>query len=119
MEKMDKVLDTGFAEFLSQQTPSAVGMRMVDWEKVKELIESGEYRDISVGLLEDWSWTSAQIMEDGVLGVDEYNTFYGCSYWATPGVELVTNVTGETETYECWVEGDNKYLPSWIPVRED
>ena len=89
------------------------GMRMVDWDLVKELIESGEYDRVDVGLAEDWEQTYATIYESGKIEVDENPGagFYGCSSWATPAVKLFKSKT--VGLYECWILGDDKKLPNW------
>lgn len=94
------------------------GNKMMDWETVKELIDSKEYTNISVGLAEDWNCTSAEIYNNGVIGHSDWCCFYGASSWATPAVKLTT-LDGKTELYECYVDGENASMPSWIPEIEE
>lgn len=94
------------------------GMRQVDWDTVKTIIESGEFEQIEVGLAEDYAQTSAVIYEDGKITITENDGggFYGASRWATPAVKLFKN--GTAELFECWISGGKFDFPSWLTNKE-
>ena len=66
------------------------GMRQLDWDIIKTIIESKEFEKIEVGLAEDYYQTHAVIFEDGELIIKENDGagFYGASNWATPAIKL-------------------------------
>lgn len=90
------------------------GMRQIDWETVKQIINSKEYERIELGLAEDYYHTHAVIFEDSELVIKENDGagFYGASRWATPSIKLTKN--GKTEVFECWVSGNETGFPSWL-----
>ena len=100
-------------ELQSKVTKYADGMRMVDWDFVKELIESGKYYKVQVGLAEDWEQTYATIYVEGKIIVSENPGagFYGASNWATPAVKLFEK--NKVNLYECWILGDDSDLANW------
>lgn len=84
--------------------------RMIDWEKVRELLASNKYTEIQVGLAEDWACTYASIYSDGKRQIKENDLgFCGASMWATPAVKLIS-ANGKSKLYECWVDGNNYEL---------
>lgn len=102
----------GFSLFMPKYKD---GTRQINWDKVKEIILSGKYDIIEVGLAEDWDSTNAVIYEKGKVAIraNEWG-FYGMSRWATPAVKLSKN--GESKMYECWVLGDDEKFPNWVIV---
>jgi hypothetical protein len=95
------------------------GCRQIDWEKVKEIVESKEYDTIECGLAEDWACTYGTIFEDGCLCADgNYEAgFYGASRWATPAVKLYKD--GKSGLFECWILGENNGFPDWLKNIDD
>lgn len=95
-------------------TPYDGGTRQINWNQVKELIDSNRYDRIEVGLAEDYNQTFAVIYRDNkiVLGENDGSGFYGASYWATPAVKLFENGVGKL--YECWELGNNVGYPGWL-----
>lgn len=83
-------------------------MKYMDWNKVKEIIETHPNSVIYAGLQEDWNNTSGLIFAKG----DFYNgSVYVASVWATPIVDV------DGEEIECWTytptkEGAGK--PDWL-----
>lgn len=83
-------------------------MKYMDWNKVKEIIETHPNSVIYAGLQEDWNNTSGLIFAKG----DYYNGYvYAASVWATPIVDV------DGEEIECWTytqtkEGSGK--PDWL-----
>jgi hypothetical protein len=98
----------------STQPANKGGMRQIDWEMIESLLNDAEYKDIEVGLAEDWYCTSAKIKRDGVVGFEENDEagFFGCSFWATPAVKL------NGVLYECWKYGDQSFEPDWLEDAE-
>lgn len=90
------------------------GMRQVDWDTVKTIIESKEFERIEVGLAEDYYQTHAVIFDNGELIIKENDGagFYGASRWATPAIKLTKN--GEIGLFECWIMGSETSFPSWL-----
>lgn len=106
----------GYTDFVSGFFgPSAIAgsnpigkMRYMDWEKVKEIIETHQNAIIYAGLREDWNNTSGLIYAKGKY----YNGYvFGASSWATPIVD-VDGVEIECWTTEETIEGADK--PSWL-----
>ena len=87
------------------------GMHQIDWKTVKELIKTGEYSRIDVGLAEDWSATHAAIhIKDGKVDKIEQDC-YGASIWATPAVKLY-DLNGEViGLFECSIPGNKTKIP--------
>ena len=87
------------------------GMHQIDWETVKELIRTGEYSRIDVGLADDWSATHATIyIKDGKVDKIE-GECYGASLWATPAVKLY-DLKGEVlGLFECSTLGNQTKIP--------
>ena len=84
------------------------GVRHLDWDRVRELIEV--YKDahrITVGLREDWNNTAGAVYEDGKY-VEPW-VLYTESYWATP----ICDIDGVE--YDCWKYGVQEFNPSDIP----
>lgn len=90
------------------------GMRQVDWDTVKDILQMKEFDRIEVGLAEDYYQTHAIIYIDGEVLILENDGagFYGASRWATPAIKVYQN--GESELYECWVNGDMSDFPKWL-----
>lgn len=90
------------------------GMRQIDWDTVREIINSNEFEKIEVGLAEDYEQTHAVIFNNDDVNIKENlgAGFYGCSRWATPSVKLTKN--NETILFECWVKGDKSGFPRWL-----
>ena len=83
-------------------------MKYMDWEKVKQIIETHQNAIIYAGLREDWNNTSGLIYARGKY-YDGY--VYGASCWATPIVDV------DGTEIECWteeetIEGSGR--PSWL-----
>lgn len=85
--------------------------KYMDWNKVKEIIETHKNAVIYAGLREDWNNTSGLIYARG----DYYDGYvYGASRWATPIVDV------DGVEIECWTtdetpEGSGK--PDWLTHR--
>ena len=83
-------------------------MKYMDWNKVKEIIETHPNSVIYAGLQEDWNNTSGLIFAKG----NYYNGYvHAASVWATPIVDV------DGEEIECWTytqtkEGSGK--PDWL-----
>lgn len=83
-------------------------MKYMDWEKVKQIIETHQNAIIYAGLREDWNNTSGLIYARGKY----YNGYvYGASCWATPIVDV------DGAEIECWtaektIEGAGR--PLWL-----
>lgn len=82
-------------------------MKFMDWNKVKEVVESHPNSIIYAGLMENWNNTSGLIYAKGKY----YNGYvYGCSNWATPIVDV------DGEEIECWTNNETEWgsdKPSW------
>lgn len=75
-------------------------MKFMDWNKVKEVVESHPNSIIYAGLMEDWNNTSGLIYAKGKY----YNGYvYGCSNWATPIVDV------DGEEIECWTNNETEW----------
>ena len=106
----------GYTDFMSGFFgPSAIAgsnpignIKYMDWEKVKEIIETHQNAIIYAGLREDWNNTSGLIYARGKY-YDGY--VYGASCWATPIVD-VDGKEIECWTYEETKEGSGK--PDWL-----
>jgi hypothetical protein len=102
----------GFTEgmIIGQTMPSYVGgMRQIDWDKLKEFIETNknELSSVEAGLAEDWEYTSGEVWNSKDGYIKKADTYvYGASKWATPSVH-VTFKDGEIKTLECWKLGEN------------
>jgi len=90
------------------------GMRQIDWDTVKTILDMNEFDRIEVGLAEDYYQTHATIFEDNKVIILENDGagFYGASRWATPAIKLYQN--GESMLFECWVNGDKTDFPNWL-----
>jgi hypothetical protein len=90
------------------------GMRQLDWNAIKTILESKEFDKVEVGLAEDYYQTHAVIFENGELIIRENGGagFFGASRWATPAVKLTKN--GETGLFECWILGRETGFPEWL-----
>lgn len=90
------------------------GSRQIDWETVKEFIESKEYDTIEVGLAEDWACTKMIIFYNFKCATEENQSagFYGSSSWATPAIKLTNK--GGIKLFECWIMGENPNYPEWL-----
>ena len=86
-------------------------MKQIDWDIIKELIESKEWDEVEVGLAEDWFWTSGVIVEKGKIQIKK-DCFFGCSFWATPSVRLKKRK--KEYIYECWKYGSKEKYPTWL-----
>jgi hypothetical protein len=100
----------GFAEgIFASPGVSPEGFKQVDWDKVKDFIETNKQQLdwVEVGLAEDWGHTSGTVWdeEEGYIPRDE-TTVYASSRWATPSV-YAEYKDGTDETFECWIEGHN------------
>jgi len=100
--------------FLSDMPKRAEGMRQIDWDTIKKIIESKEFDRVEVGLAEDYYQTHAVIFKDDELIIKENDGagFYGCSRWATPSVKLTKN--NETGLFECYISGEENGFPKWL-----
>ena len=89
-------------------------MRQIDWDTVKEILDSKKFEKIEVGLAEDYYQTHAIIFKDNELIIKENDGagFYGASTWATPSVKLTKD--GETGLFECWINGEQSKFPDWL-----
>ena len=74
-------------------------MKIVDYEKIFNIIQEKNLHNCDIGLREDWSCTAAELIEDNITCEKEY--FYGKSTWATPVL-----MDEEGNIYECW-----KFIP--------
>lgn len=90
------------------------GMRQIDWDTVKNILEMKEFDRIEVGLAEDYYQTHATIFKDNKVIILENDGagFYGASRWATPAIKLFKD--GKSSLYECWVNGDKTNFPDWL-----
>lgn len=75
-------------------------MKVFDWDKAASIIREHNITDADAGLVEDWFWTGASILEDGKVPDREGWRPHCSSSWATPVIRW-----GE-ETRECWVMQD-------------
>lgn len=70
-------------------------MKTYDFKKTKNLIEKNKanLKSASLGMLEDWFWTTVTVFEDGkyIKELTDETTIRGIrgSVWATPTLELV------------------------------
>lgn len=99
----------GFAEgFLGPRGAYSGGDREFDWKKAKEFIDanSDKIASVTVGLAEDWTYTSGEVYENGKYIPQEDTYVYASSSWATPAMDIEYK-DGNTETVECWVIGSN------------
>lgn len=103
----------GFTTLANKQENEG-GNRMIDWDKIKSIIESEEFERIEVGLAEDYYQTHATIFKDGEKIIKENDSagFYGYSRWATPAVKLTKD--GQTGLFECWTYGEDSTFPKWM-----
>ena len=90
------------------------GMRQIDWDTVKTIIDLNEFDKIEVGLAEDYYQTHAIIFKNGKIIIKENDGagFYGASRWATPAIKLFKD--GNSYLYECWVDGNKSDFPNWL-----
>ena len=90
------------------------GMRQIDWDTVKTILEMKEFDRIEVGLAEDYYQTHATIFKDNKVIILENDGagFFGASRWATPAIKLYQN--GESMLFECWVSGGEIDFPNWL-----
>lgn len=90
------------------------GMRQIDWDTVKNILEMKEFDRIEVGLAEDYYQTHTTIFTDNKVIILENDGagFFGASRWATPAIKLYQN--GESMLFECWVNGDKTDFPNWL-----
>ena len=97
----------GFLGANAVATKPIGAMKFMDWNKVKEVVESHPNSIIYAGLMEDWNNTSGLIYAKGKY----YNGYvYGCSNWATPIVDV------DGEEIECWTNNETEWgsnKPSW------
>jgi len=93
------------------------GMRQIDWETVKSIIDSNEFERVEIGLAEDYYQTHVVIFKNNELIIKENDGagFYGCSRWATPAIKLTKS--GDTGLFECWISGEEKGFPKWLTER--
>lgn len=102
----------GFAEGMllgSAMCANSKGSKQVDWDKVKEFVESNKenLESVTVGLAEDWSYTSGEVWNSKEGYIPKENTYvYASSKWATPAMD-VEYKSGASETLEVWINGDN------------
>ena len=71
------------------------GQKVVDFEKVFNIIQEKNLRDCDISLCEDWGNTAGPIIQNGIT--EEKRHFYGASTWATPIM-----IDDEGQTYEVW-----------------
>lgn len=82
-------------------------MKYYDFQKAKNIIESEreEIVSASLGMEEDWCWTSATVFENGkfVIDLEKCKEICGIdgSYWATPILE-VEYKNGFYKEQECF-----------------
>lgn len=85
-------------------------MKQYDYERVDNFIldNAPNIQSVSLGMREDWIFTSMQVYERGEYKVvlDERTAICGIngSYWATP-VMLVTYTDGSQNLIPCWKLG--------------
>ena len=90
----------GFLGASAVATKTIGAMKFMDWNKVKEVVESNPNSIIYAGLMEDWNNTSGLIYAKGKY----YNGYvYGCSNWATPIVDV------DGEEIECWTNNETEW----------
>lgn len=70
--------------------------KVFDWDKAARIIRERKGETASAGLIEDWTWTSGVIWEDGKPVRDDYT--YLASFWATPVLKI-----GE-DCIPCWTD---------------
>ena len=117
-----KEIEKGFKPFIDDEhffTPNEMrtNFKELDFKKAKEIIEMDKDNiDYVVGgLAEDWGYTSATIFKDDRYydgSVEDYESFCGASYWATPSIEI-NYKDGTYEMFECYKEGKNSDIPDW------
>jgi hypothetical protein len=90
------------------------GMRQIDWDVVKNIVESKNFDKVEVGLAEDYKCTHAIIFKNEQLIIEENISagFYGASTWATPAIKVTKN--GKSELFECWILGEQTGFPAWL-----
>ncbi len=100
--------------FLNSMPKYESGMRQINWDAVKEILDSNLFEKIEVGLAEDYYQTHAVIFynDECIIIENDGSGFYGASRWATPAIKLTQN--GETMLFECWVLGDKTDFPDWL-----
>lgn len=100
--------------FIINQPRYEGGMRQIDWDKVKYILDSNCFERIEIGLAEDYYQTHATIFQDSECVIIENDGagFYGASRWATPAIKLTQN--GETMLFECWILGSETGFPNWL-----
>lgn len=123
-----KEIEKGFKPFIDDEhffTPKEqrTNFKELDFKKAKEIIEMNKDNiDYVVGgLAEDWGYTSATIFMNGKYverDEDNFESFYGSSYWATPSVEIKYK-DGTYKMFECYKEGKNSEIPDWWTKEEN
>lgn len=90
------------------------GMRQIDWDTVKAILEMKEFDKIEVGLAEDYYQTHTTIFKDNKIIILENDGagFFGASRWATPAIKLYQD--DESMLFECWVNGNKTDFPDWL-----
>lgn len=93
-------------------------MRYYSCEKIKSFIEEhkDEIDEVSLGMIEDWSWTAETVYDNGEFG-DKYDfggktlTIAGIkgSYWATPTMEVYYK-DGRRDYIDCWLRGSDEEI---------
>lgn len=87
------VFDEVIIKGLSLNGVSNNETKYMDWNKVQEIVNENSDSVIYAGLAEDWGYTSGLIYAKG----NYYDGYvHGCSFWATP----IVNVDGKE--IECW-----------------
>lgn len=125
-----KEITKGFTDFIDDEhffTPNEFrkNFKELDFKKAREIIENEKEKiDYVVGgLAEDWGYTSATIFKDGKYtneDEDNFESFYGTSYWATPAIEI-NYKDGTEKTIECYKKGngENSDIPDWWTKEEN
>ena len=122
-----KEITKGFKPFIDGEhffmpTEMRKDFKELDFRKAREIIEKDKTNiDYVVGgLAEDWGYTSATIFMDGKYvetDEEEFETFYGSSYWATPSIEI-NYKDGNYKMFECYKEGKTTGIPEWWTKEE-
>ena len=118
-----KEIEKGYMEFWNEKAfvpkSERKNFKELDFETAREIIEKEKDKiDFVVGgLAEDWGYTSATIFKNGkyiAKDKDNWETFYGTSFWATPAIEIYYK-DRTTKMIECYKKGTGKNadIPSW------
>ena len=97
----------GFMGAAAVATKPIGNMKYMDWGKVQQIVNEHPNSVIYAGLMEDWNNTSGLVFARGKY----YRGYvYGCSFWATPIVDV------DGEEIECWTYEETKEgysRPDW------